>query len=410
MQKIAMISLHTCPLASEEGKETGGQNVYVLELSKELGRQGFLVDIFTRSQSPTEPKIVQVSENVRVIHLAAGVEKPIAKKLLPQFIDEFVQSFWEFTKINQLSYDILHCHYYLSGLAGIKIREKIFSKIPLLMTFHTLALLKNLVARDELEKEETFRIASELTLTKKADHIIASSQSDKEYLLYLYDVPKVRVSVVLPGVNAKLFVPMEKNYAKNKIKADLEHRIVLFVGRIEPLKGIDVLIYAMKILHQKDPKLRVCLFVVGGDISQPASLWTKELKKLDNLRILLNLETSVKFVGRKSQAKLPYYYNAAEFVVMPSHYESFGMVALEAMACGVPVITTNVTGIAGILEKEQEKLITSANNPLELSEKMEYLLSNKSAHDNLSQEVRERVQNLTWENTARRVSNIYKKL
>lgn len=409
MKRIAMISLHTCPLASEEGKETGGQNVYVLEVSKELGKQGFLVDIFTRSQSLTEPKVVKISDKVRVIHLKAGVEKPIPKKLLPQYIDEFVENFYKFVLSENLSYDILHCHYYLSGLAGILMQKKLNKRVPFFMTFHTLGLMKNLVARDELEREENTRIQAELDLADKSDCIIASSKIDKEYLVYIYNVKDSKVKAVNPGVDTSLFRPLDKIKSKSLIQADKDHKIILFVGRIEPLKGIDVLLYAMKIFHEKNPKLRVCLFVVGGDVSQKRSLWTKELKKLDEIRKLLNLETSVKFVGRKSQQKLPYYYNASEFVLMPSHYESFGMAALEAMACGVPVITTNVAGISGIFDKDHEKLITSANNPLELSEKMEYLLTNKSAHDNLSREVRERVQNLTWENVAKRILNIYKK-
>ena len=405
-----MFSIHTCPLASQEGKETGGMNVYVFELARKLVGLGYVVDIFTRYQSHKDPKIATVIPGLRVIHLKAGPEKSIPKKLVINHLDEFTQSFLSFIKVEQKTYNLLHAHYYLSGIVCQRVKAEKLPNIPLVVTFHTLALMKNLVARDELEKEEKERIDAELSLVRKADIIIAPSKTDSKYLQYLYDCSPLKISVITPGVNTSLFKPIDKNAAKKYIHADLDHKLILFVGRIEPLKAIDVLLYAMKILSKQNPSLTTCLWIVGGDVTQKKHLWSKELQKLEKLRILLNITTAVTFVGQKPQRKLPYYYNAAQLVIMPSHYESFGMAALEAMACGTPVITTNVSGIESIIDEDRKTLITSSNNPLLLAKKMAFLLTNKTEYEKISQNVQETAQNLDWENTAKKVSSIYKKL
>lgn len=409
-KRIAMVSYHTCPLASEEGKETGGMNVYVLELSKQLVKLGYIVDVFTRSQDPGQPHIVQVMENLRVIHLAAGREKSIPKKQLPEHIPEFVKSYLSFVQKENDEYDLLHCHYYMSGLIGISINRSLKDPIPFVITFHTLALMKNLVARSELEREEKARIDAELSLAKATDAIIAPSISDKQYLEYLYGCPEEKIYIVPPGYDENIFKPIEKNFAKKHIGADKDHKIVLFVGRIEPLKGIDALIYAIKILFEKNPNLKVCLWIVGGDVSQSYKNWSKELKKLENLRKVLHITTSVKFVGQKTQEELPYYLSAAELVVIPSHYESFGMATLEAMACGTPVVTTNSSGISSLFDESFDELVTSANNPLLLASQMEHLLINEAEHEMYRRQVRKSVRNLTWENVTKRIECIYEKL
>lgn len=401
---MAMISFHTCPLASQEGKETGGLNVYVLELSKELAKNGFRVDIFTRSQDQKQPKIVSLSPNLRVIHLLAGPERYVPKKQLLDYIPEFVKNYHAFAKEQNTNYDLLHCHYYLSGVAGLKIIKR--HNLPLVMTFHTLALMKNLVARDELEKEEKERVDAEFLLTKKAQKIIAPSESDKNYLQYLYNVLPEKITVVAPGVDTNIFKPIDKDKAKRFIGADPKHKIVLFVGRLEPLKGIDVLLYAIKILLVKK-RLPLCLWIVGGDAAQKYQSRSRELGKLENLRKLLHLTTVVKFLGQRPQSRLPYYYNSSEVVVIPSHYESFGIVALEAMACGVPVITTNVSGVAGLIDEKHQSLITSVNNPLLLAMQIEFLLTNEKSHKKISAEILKNIKDLAWKNTAKGVEAVY---
>lgn len=403
-RRIAVLSYHTCPLSDIEGGEIGGLNVYVLELCKQLARKGYIIDIFTRSQDKTHQKIVQVENNLRVIHLVAGEEKEIEKKKLINFLPEFLTNLFNFIDENKLTYDLVHAHYYLSGIIGLEIKEKY--KIPLFVTFHTLALMKNLVARNESETEDLERIESELLLVKKTDKIITTSVRDARYLATLYSCPEEKISVLMPGINLKIFSPQDKIKAKQIICARPDHKLILFVGRIEPLKGIDVLLYAMKILFE-NPRLHLCLWILGGDISGKSDKWPKELKRLDKLRQLLNISTEVTFVGRKHQNELPNYYNAAEIVILPSHYESFGIVALEAMACGIPVITTDTTGIADLFDKDS-LLITSANNPLMLADKIKHLLADGNEYQKISREVLKKARKLSWENIAEKFVEILK--
>lgn len=405
-----MISFHTCPLASKEGKVTGGLEVYVLELSKALALQGIDVDIYTRSQDKTDPLIEEIAPHLRLFHLPVGPKMMIDKKQLTNYIPEYADEFISFTKQNNLTYDILHCHYYMSGLIGLEINKKRDKKLPIIMYFHTLALMKNLVARDELEKEEITRIHAECTIVKEASHIITPTDSEMSYLEYLYQADKNKMTIIPPGVNTSFFKPIDKEAAKQTIGAKEEDKILLFVGRIEPLKGLDMLMYALKVLIMQNPHINVCLWIVGGDILQKQEMWSHQLKMLQQLKEVLHLSTRVKFVGLKTQEELPAYYNAAEMVIMPSHYESFGMVTLEAMACGIPVITTNVAGVSQLIDKKHSSLITSVNNPLLLASQIKYLLTDKPAHEQISSDLRTKAQGLSWDIIVKKVIDVYVKV
>jgi D-inositol-3-phosphate glycosyltransferase len=366
---ISMISYHTCPLASIEGKETGGMNIYVLELSRALARQGHHVDLYTRSHEGNDVLITTVEPNLRVMHIPAGPQTNVPKHQLVRYIAAFARAYEAFIQKEGIVYDITHAHYYQSGLVLQSVG------IPFIMSFHTLGLMKNLVARDTLEHESVARISAEFSLMRQARDIIASSESDRKYMEYLYDVPAAKISVIAPGIDTSLFRPMDKNQARQHIHADPNHKIVLFVGRVEPLKGIDTLLYSMKILKEQYPNETICLWIVGGDTSEPTKRWPKTLRELTLIQKTLSLHSAVRFVGRQKQTELPYYYNAADVVVMPSHYESFGMSALEAIGCGVPVITTNVAGISGLISDEYTSLVTSVNNPLLLASQIQKVLT-----------------------------------
>jgi D-inositol-3-phosphate glycosyltransferase len=255
MKRIAMISYHTCPLASQEGKESGGMNVYVLEIGKALAALGVTVDVFTRSQEEDNIPIVDVVPGFRVIHLVAGPQSHISKKELLPYIDSFARSIHDYYASEGCVPDIIHAHYYLSGLIGTNLQKMFAQRIPLTVSFHTLSLMKNLVARDEAEKEDRTRIDAELSLCEMADHLIATSPSDKEYLTYLYDATGDKISVIAPGVNPAVFHPIERSDAMNHIQIPPDQRMILFVGRIEPLKGIDMLLYAIKIVKKR----QICL-------------------------------------------------------------------------------------------------------------------------------------------------------
>lgn len=394
---IAMISYHTCPLASLEGKETGGMNVYVLELSRALARGGHHVDVYTRSHEENDALLTSPEPKLRVMHLRAGPQTQLPKQRLVRFIPEFVRAYNAFVQEEGMTYDVVHAHYYQSGLAALSIGR------PFIMSFHTLGLMKNLVARNALEREGTTRIRAEFTLMKRARMIVASSESDRAYMKFLYDVPEKKIAVVFPGIDTALFHPMDKKAARHHIHADPKHKIVLFVGRVEPLKGIDTLLYAIKILKKQYGET-ICLWIVGGDISEDADRWPKTLRELAGVQKTLSLTTSVRFVGRQKQTELPYFYGAADVVVMPSHYESFGMSALEAIGCGVPVITTNVTGISSLIGDEYSSRITSVNNPLLLASQIQKVLTRAPSASQTTRMISEH----QWTNVADRMLSVYK--
>lgn len=390
-KRIAIISVHECPLASSEGKERGGINVYTFELSKALSRLGWQVDAFTRIQDEINPRIVHVNDRFRVVHLPNGPHIPLSKKEIVRFLPEFTSAFTEYAH----QYDLIHAHYYLSGLVATHFN------LPTVMTFHTLGLMKQLISRSKNAENPEERISTERALCKRADRIITASESGKKYLARLYDCPNKKIISITPGVDTSIFRPIERQYAKKHIGAHPNHRIILAVGRIDPVKGFDILLYALKMLAGK----HVCLWIVGGDVDEKRRTWNAEQTKLEALRKILGLETAVKFISAQPQEKLPAYYNAADVLVMPSHYESFGMVALEAIACGTPVIATDVTGISPLLKDTAGGHIISANNPIALAHALAHVLEQphkrqKSIDMSL----------FTWDAVAKKIDAVYNDL
>lgn len=299
---------------------------------------------------------------------------------------------------------------YLSGLIARQLQDRAQSQqqtLPVVITYHTMALLKNLVARSESEREDSVRLEAEFMLAQQAQAIITPSEIESDYVVSLLGAKEQTVHVIPPGVDLKTFQPMNQQVAKQAIGTDSATNMILFAGRIEPLKGLDSLLYAIKIIKQRRPKLPICLCIVGGDVSQPDEVWSTELKRINELKHLLGLHTEVRFVGQQPQTQLPFYYNAAEVVVMPSHYESFGMVAAEAMACGAPVLMTNVMGISERIDTTHRQLITTAQHPLLLADQIESIITNRSERQALSQSLRQSVLDLDWQQVVQRVIAVY---
>lgn len=404
-KRIAMISVHECPLASSEGKERGGINVYTFELSKALARRGWQVDAFTRIQDDVNPRIVQVTDRFRVIHLPNGPHAPLGKQEILNHLAEFTESFRQFARAQPEPYSLIHAHYYLSGLVAEAANRTFPAHVPVVMTYHTMGLMKQLVSRGDA-RDPAERIVLERQLIRSLDHFVSVSETGKEYLTTLYDADPDRISVIPPGVDTNLFRPIGSAQPQQKSRKTPATSI-LAVGRIDPVKGFDTLLAAMKILLHKHPALRQTLHltIVGGDLDQNQSAWSGELRRLESLRQALKLTAAVRFVPPQPQEELPQYYHAADVVVMPSHYESFGMVALEAIACGKPVIATDVTGISPVLKDLPQGHIVSANNPLALARKIYHVLTHPQEPNyptDLSQ--------FTWESAARKMAQLYLRL
>lgn len=408
---IAMISYHTCPLAILGGKHTGGMNVYVRELTRFLGRAGVHVDVFTRSQDEHVPHVSHDLGNFnRVVHIPAGPEITLPKSELPDYTALFANKIMTFAERKQIRYDLIHSHYWLSGMAGALLKEA--WQVPMLQMFHTLGLMKQRIGQTPEEREGEYRIRGEKQVMDAADKIIAATESEQAKLEKLYGVNEQKVAIIPPGVDTHHFYPIPQDEAKEAIGISANDRMALFVGRIEPLKGVDTLLRAMAIV-KKTCKSFVCphyLVIIGGDPEGDPEEVSGEMVRLQSLCKELGLNEIVLFLGKRGQDTLPYYYSAAEVVVMPSHYESFGMVALEAMACGTPVIASRVGGLAFLVKDGETGYFVPSQDPTALAEKLRLIFVDKDLRTRLGIQAAAYAQDFSWEIITSTMIDVYKGL
>lgn len=410
MYRLAMLSVHTCPKAALGGKETGGMNVYVRDLSRELGRRGFTVDIFTRSQDPDAPRIVDLGPNARVIHLKAGPEAPYDKNLVHNHIDEFTDNLLEFARREDVAYHIVHSHYWLSGLVARQIRRE--WNTPVMHMFHTLGKLKNRVAKSEAELEAPVRVESEREIINSVDRLVAANPLEKAQMIWLYGADPTKIEVIPCGVDLELFYPRARSEAEAYLDMPVHHKMVLFVGRVEPLKGIDVLIEAMALVLEKHTDLRhdICLCVIGGEPDADAANMDREMARLQDMRETLGIADVVTFLGKREQVALPFHYSAAEVCVVPSHYESFGMVALEAMACGTPVVASRVGGLTFTVQDGSTGFLVPNDDPKALAEKLSLLLTDGAMRQEMGQRAATHAKRYGWPIVAGQIVAAYRDL
>jgi D-inositol-3-phosphate glycosyltransferase len=403
-----MLSVHTSPLAGLGGKEAGGMNVYVRELSRELGRRGVFVDIFTRSQAPDSPLITLVERNVTLITLPAGPQAPYDKNRILDHADEFVDGVMNYATVNGYTYDVIHSHYFVSGMIGLMLRDRLH--VPVVHMFHTLGAMKNVVARSDEERETGQRIALEGELMRKADTIIAATTLDMSQMVWHYEANPEQIRIVPCGVDLHRFQPHDTAEARSILGLPAQPTpLVLLVGRIEPLKGIDALIRAVAITRQQHPQLaNLEAVIVGGASDQQPDQWNTEQRRLDQIRHELGIAHAIKFVGARPQSQLSLYHAAADVVTMPSHYESFGMAALEAMASGRSVIATNAGGPATIITHGVNGLLTPPDNAEELAKQLAYVLCDSHTAYQLGMAARQRAERYGWSNIGCDILDIYR--
>jgi D-inositol-3-phosphate glycosyltransferase len=407
---VAMLSYHTCPLAILGGKDTGGMNVYVRDLTRELGRIGVHVDVFTRSQDEHVPHIVhELGFGNRVVHVPAGPEVPAPKSKLVEYVPQFTAGVRAFADAKHIRYDLIHSHYWLSGLVAESLAES-WPGVPIVQMFHTLGEMKNRVARSDEEREGPERIAAEKQLLARADRIIVSTLAEQTQLRFLYKADDRKLEIIPPGVDLQHFYPIPADEAKLFVGRKPDDRMVLFVGRIERLKGVETLIRAMSRLKLEGAHRPVHLAVIGGEPEASPDEITAEMRRLQQLCDELGMDQSVVFLGKRRQDTLQYYYSAAEVVVLPSHYESFGMVALEAMACGRPVIASDVGGL-GFLVQDGETGFTVPDDDVELLlARLSLLLVDRQLRTRMGAAAAAYAQDYSWDKIARRILSVYQEL
>lgn len=392
---IAMLSVHSCPVGKIGSKDTGGMSVYIRELSSELGKQGHLVDIFTRAHDPMDSEIIELGEGVRLIHLRAGEVKQVNKLRISSYLDDFSSNLEGFQRRNGGHYDLIHSHYWLSGCVGGQLQKQ--WNIPHMLMFHTLGAVKNAASVEAYEPD--LRIQGEREVVRDCDSIIAATDQEREDLIHYYQASANKVSVIPCGINLNLFHSMNREMARRHLEID-EYRTVLYVGRIESLKGIDTLIKAMTYLQDDE---RVRLMIVGGDDQSET-----ELDKLRSLATSLGISNLVDFAGLINHEELPYFYNAADVCVIPSYYESFGLVVLESLACGTPVVANRVGIVESLLDNHIIGYIMDDHEPHHLAEAIGRILKNPSERLSIIKTAREAVTDFSWECIARDIVEQYR--
>ena len=351
-----MISMHSSPVGELGTRDTGGMSVYVREVARRLSGMGYGVDIFTRRQQQEELGTVRPFENVRIIHLQAGPPEPFRQLVLYSHLPEFFSNLERFTNSEGIKYDLVHSHYWLSGQIGRWCRKR--WHVPHVLMFHTLGALKNRTPGSD--KESGLRIKVEKQLAGDCDRILAGTEREKRHITELYGAPSRRVRVVPCGVDLERFNVSNRRDSRARLGLDGAERVVLYVGRFDPIKGVDLLLRAVAGLRNK---MRLRVVLVGGGEEE-----TSEVQALRALSSELALNDRVTFAGRRLHGDLPDYYRAADVLVLPSYYESFGLVVLEALACGTPVVATRVGAVQDIVRNGVNGWIVSENTPESLAE------------------------------------------
>lgn len=383
-------------------------NVYIREVSRHLSDLGVEVDVFTRQQGEHVDTIVPLAERARVIHVPAGPQRYLAKERVVEHLPEFICNMREFTMNDDPRYDVIHSHYWLSGRVASYFKNA--WQVPMLAMFHTLAELKNQVSLSEDEHESDLRVGIERMTVQTADRLIASTATDRSHLETYYEADRGRVTILPCGVDLDLFRPTDREAARRALGLG-NSRLILFVGRIQQLKGIEVLLRAIPLLQARErleqlPPFRV--MIVGGrpsgERNDPAM---RELHRLQRLAAELGVENRIEWTGAVEQTDLPAYYGAADVTVVPSTYESFGLVALESMACGTPVVAAKVGGLVATVQDGQSGFLVDSRDPADYAQRIAQLLADRELRQKFSAHAIERAAQFGWRRVAAQLLELY---
>jgi len=370
-------------------------NVYIRELARELGHRHTAVDIFTRWTNEQAPRIVQLSAQVRVIHIPAGPLAPVPKHDLYQYLPAFTQQIDEFRRAEDRDYDIVHSHYWLSGMAATQLAQR--WDVPHVTMFHTLGRLKQIANPND--PEPPLRLEMEQQLVKQADRIIAATAEERMQIIRYCGVSAHRVQVIPCGVDLKLFVTQNKQLARKKLGLKPQQPILLFAGRLDPFKGPDLLLRAAAMMEEN-----VQIVVVGGRLQDD-----EELAALQKLARDLKIGPRVHFLGARPQQELPMIYSAADVTVVPSYHESFGLVAVESLACGTPVVASRAGGLMTVVRNNETGYLVP-RCPGFFAERLDALLSNPALLARMQVAARPSILHFSWDSVANQVNQTYDEL
>jgi D-inositol-3-phosphate glycosyltransferase len=397
--RVAILSLHSSPLLEPGSGDSGGMTIYVRELTAALARLGVTTDIFTKAL-PDAPRVTSIGDGVRVVSIDAGPDD-LPKEELPGYIDDFIAGVQAFATTQRISYDILHSHYWHSGIAATQLART--WNAPHVHSHHTLGRVKNRFLAPGDAPEPQSRLDGEEEVIGSADVLVASTDEEWSQLSCLYGAPHDRLKTVHPGVDHQLFSPGDRGASRAQIGLDEDELVMLYVGRIQPLKGIGLAIEAVEqLVGALD---RPLTFVVVGGASGAAG--EGEVTRLKQLAGSLGVADRVRFVGPQPHVKLPDFYRAADVLVMCSYSESFGLTALEAQACAIPVVATAVGGLGHIVMDGETGYLVEDRDPAVFAARMKTLLSDPDLRADFSRRAGYAAQRFSWQATADTTHELY---
>ncbi len=405
-QAIALISEHGDP-AAEIGKDTaGGQNVYVRQVGEALAKLGWQVDMFTRKSNPDEATIVEHTPHCRTIRLVAGPETYIPRDRLFEHMPEFVAALEKFQQQQGMYYPLAHTNYWMSGWVGLELKKH--QNLQLLHTYHSLGAINYRTVANLPAIAET-RLAVERQIVEQAHCIVSTSPQEMADIRNLVS-QQGRVEIIPCGTDIDLFQPISRSEAREQLGLNPQAKIVLYVGRFDPHKGIETLVRAYAQLVERSADAQNLRLLIVGD-SDPQENDGAERQRIEGIVNSLGLGTSIEFVGMVGQDRLPLYYTAADVCVIPSHYEPFGLVAIEAMACGTPVVASAVGGLKFTVVPEETGLLVPAKDEAAFARAIERILTGDLWAQKMREQAVTRVQdNFSWTGVAVQLSDLYRSL
>ena len=400
-KKIALISVHGDPAIDIGKEEAGGQNVYVRKVGEALARLGWQVDMFTRRSSEEQARIVEHNSNCRTIRLDAGARTFIKRQQIYQYLPDFVTAFLEFQSQQESIYPIVHTNYWLSAWVGMEIKKRQSSK--LLHTYHSLGAVKYRTVKNIPEISQT-RIRIEKQCLATADAIIATSPQEQEHMRSLMS-EEGNIVVIPCGTDIERFGSISRSEGRTKLEIEPEAKVIIYVGRFDRRKGIETLVRAMNYPEVKRHH-NLKLIIVGG--STPGRKDGKERERIEGIVGELGLSSITTFAGRIEHEDLAYYYAAADVCVVPSHYEPFGLVAIEAMACGTPVVASEVGGLKFTVIDELTGLLVPPQDEQAFAQAINRVLFYPAWSRQLEKDARNRVESMfSWDGVARQLEQQY---
>jgi D-inositol-3-phosphate glycosyltransferase len=403
-KRIALISEHASPLSVLGGVDCGGQNVYVAQLAKHLAANGYEVDVFTRRDSERLPEIAEWVGGIRIVHVPAGPPQFVRKEEMLPLMDEFTAYMLRFCRCQRESYDLIHANFWMSGLVACELKKAL--GLPFVITFHALGRVRRLHQK-AADGFPDARFAVEDRCVAEADRILAECPQDEEDLVRLYNADPARVTVIPCGFDPLELSPISKPLARFALNLPPEDRVILQLGRLVPRKGVDTVIRGLaRLVHDHNTTAR--LLIVGGESEEPDPNLTPEIGRLRQIAEEEGVGELVTFIGRRGREALKFYYGAADAFVTVPWYEPFGITPVEAMACGTPVVGSNVGGIKYTVRDGETGYLVPPRDPERIAERLAYLYAHPKLMGLLSRQAVRRANDLfTWAKVATMVATVY---